>query len=99
MKLSFHKALRNIKANFDEARVVSEIRKMYDLYMQSQAANQILTTKIDRYLDKIDKYEARHRRDPRVMAALRMAESHRNALKALDEVSSHNLSVTFLFNC
>ncbi|BFY97201.1 hypothetical protein BsWGS_00241 [Bradybaena similaris] len=78
-------AIRNIKANFEETKVLSEIRKMYDMYMQSQASNQILVTKIDRYLDKIDKYEARHRRDPRVMAALRMAESHRNALKALDE--------------
>lgn len=60
---------------------------MYDLYHESQVQNLLLAGTIQKYLDKIDRYEARHVRDPRVMAALNMSQRHRNYLKEADEVS------------
>uniref|UniRef100_A0A2C9LNG3 Uncharacterized protein n=1 Tax=Biomphalaria glabrata TaxID=6526 RepID=A0A2C9LNG3_BIOGL len=79
------KAVEAIKSNFNEAKVVSELRKMYDLYHESQVQNLLLAGTIQKYLDKIDRYEARHVRDPRVMAALNMSQRHRNYLKEADE--------------
>ncbi|CAL1526133.1 unnamed protein product [Lymnaea stagnalis] len=79
------KAIDAIKSNFNEAKVLSEVRKMYDLYQESQVQNTLLHSTIQRYLEKIDRYEARHRRDPRVMAALKMSQRHRSCLKEVDE--------------
>ncbi|KAH9520154.1 hypothetical protein Btru_060138 [Bulinus truncatus] len=79
------KAIEAIKSNFNEAKVVSELRKMYDLYHESQVQNMLLTGTIKKYLEKIDRYEARHKKDPRVMAALNMGQRHRNYLKEADE--------------
>ncbi|XP_059179662.1 cilia- and flagella-associated protein 58-like [Physella acuta] len=79
------KAYEAVKSNFNEAKVQSELRKMYDLYQESQVQNMLLANTVHKYLEKIDRYEARHKRDPRVMAALNMSQRHRINILELDE--------------